>query len=233
MHDLVKQLSENVIGFFRKFLMRYRSIYKIITGGWVLSSFMVMASTALADSNVMQSSSGRSMQFVAEQTNPWLLPEKQEDRTDFKKFPNYQGQQNQSNRADERVQGNRFVTPEILESLNQQQKQNQLMPENSPHQQYKQRQSGQGYYGYPPTGIQYSNPMYDTPAISPWGGGADTLYRGQSFPWVPNEAIGGMSPIPLSSFGDNSSLDDSANTGKQKKNNVCNPFTFIQDENFQ
>jgi len=71
-------------------------------------------------------------------------------------------------------------------------------------------------------GMNNTNPMYDTPAVSPWGQGADVLYRGESFPnsipgsvpsvlegkfpgvsqqaypWVPSEAMGGLLPIPVS-----------------------------------
>ena len=73
-----------------------------------------------------------------------------------------------------------------------------------------------------PQGMNNTNPAYDSPAVSPWGQGADVLYRGESlpnslpgavpstlegqfpgmsqqaFPWVPNEAFGGLLPIPVS-----------------------------------
>lgn len=209
--------------------MWYRTIYKIFTGSWILASFIVTASTAVADGSVMPAYPDQSMQYVAEQSNPWLLPEKPKGSPDFKKFPNYHSEQNQSDRTGSQTQGHRFVTPEILESLRQQQKQNQMMRDNLQNQQYMPRRPAQSGYGYPSAGARYS---YDTPALSPWAGGADTLYRGQSFPWVPNEAIGGISPIPMPSFGDNSLLVEPDNTEEKNKNNVFNPFSFIEDGNF-
>lgn len=206
--------------------MQYRITYKIITGCWVCSSLMLIASTVMADSNVMPT---HSIQLLAEQTNPWLLPEKQEDMPDFKKFPNYHNQKNQESSKNRQGQGARFVTPDIIESLEQQQKKHQLMQDNSQYQQRKKSQSGQEYYGYPPGGMNYLNPVYDTPAVSPWGSGLDTLYRGNSFPWVPSEAIGGISPMPMTSFGEDGSSLDSDNAEKRKENKVFNPYTFIRD----
>lgn len=192
---------------------------------------MVVASTAVADNNIAQPRADYSMQLAAEAVNPWLLPEPQDDRQGFKKFPDYQSQQGNTDKNDRQIQGYRFVTPEILESLRQQQKQNQLLQDKSQNPQYMPRQPGPGYYGYPP----YPNPFYDTPAIAPWGSGSDSLYQGGSLPWVPSEAIGGISPIspmpPMYHYGENSSLVDS-NTEKRKENIVFNPFTFIRDENF-
>jgi len=189
---------------------------------------MVITSTVIADSNIIQT---HSMQLVAEQSNPWLLPEKQEGRPDFTKFPNYQGQQKQDNSIYRQRQGTRFVTPEIIESLEQQQKQHQMMQGNSQYHQRNQPPSAQGYYGYPPGGMNYSNPIYDTPAVSPWGSGLDTLYRGDSFPWVPREAIGGIAPMPMTSFGEDGSLPDSDKAENRKQNKVFNPYSFIRDGN--
>ena len=208
--------------------MQYRIIYKKFSGSWVLVSLMAMASTVVADNKVMQPRADYSMQYVAEAVNPWLLPEQREGKQNFKKFPEYQGQQNYTNKTDRQVQGYRFVTPEILESLHQQQKQSQLLQDDSQKPQYRPRQPGPGYYGSPP----YPNQFYDTPAIAPWGSGSDSLYQGGSLPWVPSEAIGGISPItPMYHYGESGSIVDS-NTEKQKQNNVFNPYTFIRDENF-
>ena len=208
--------------------MLYRIIYKKFTGSWLLSSLMVMASTVVADNNVVQPGADYSMQYVAEAANPWLLPEQQGNRQGFKKFPAYQGQQDHADKTDMQNQGHRFVTPEILESIHQQQKQSQLLRDDSQKPQYRPPQPGSGHYGYPP----YSNPLYDTPAISPWGSGSNSLYQGGSLPWVPSEAIGGISPItPMYHYGESGSIVD-PNTEKQKQNNVFNPYTFIRDENF-
>ena len=64
------------------------------------------------------------------------------------------------------------------------------------------------------------NPVYDTPAVSPWGSGLDTLYRGNSFPWVPSEAIGGISPMPMTTFGEGGSSPDSDKAENRKENRV-------------
>lgn len=141
----------------------------------------------------------------------------------------YQGQQYQDNQTDKQSQGFGFVTPEIIESLKRQQTQHQLMPENQQNQRYMQQQPSQGYYGYQPYGMGYSNPMYNAPAVSPWGSGPGLLYRGQSFPLVPNEAIGGIPPIHVPSIGEESYLGDTNDAEKQKEFNVFNPFTFLQD----
>jgi len=191
---------------------------------------MIIASTVIADSNVSQPSN-HSLYFVAEQSNPWLLPEKQGSEPGYKQLDNYQGQQNQAGQASRQNQGYRFVTPEILESLKQQQIQNQQMPGSLQNQRYMPRQPDQRYNGYPYKGMRYSDPIYDTPAVSPWGSGLDTLYRGESYPWVPNEAIGGIPPIP--SIGENSSSGATNYDEKQKENNVFNPFTFIQNGGLQ
>jgi len=193
---------------------------------------MVIASTVIADGDVSQTSR-YSLHLVAEQTNPWLLPEKHDLAPEFKQYDNYPKQQNQAGQTGRQNQGYRFVTPEILESLKQQQRQNQMMPGGSQNQRYMLQQPGQMNYGYPPGGMRYLDPIYDTPAVSPWGSGLDTLYRNESFPWVPNEAIGGIPPISIPSYGKNSSTGVPNDDEKQKENNVFNPFTFIQNGNLQ
>lgn len=135
-------------------------------------------------------------------------------------------------------QTERFVSPEFLESLKQQQQRYQVMPEN---QQYRQPEPGrfmqiqpgtgspgQGVYGYPLYGTGSANPLYDTPAVSPWSGGPDVLYRGESFPMVPNEALGGFPPMHVPSFGINKQKNrESEELIEVDEYKVFNPFTFL------
>jgi hypothetical protein len=142
-----------------------------------------------------------------------------------------------------------FVTPDILESLKQQQQRYQVMPRNQrpmnnrwqsrpQSQQFMQMPNGsglngQGAYNSPSYGAGSTNPLYDTPAVSPWGDGADVLYRGESFPNVPNEALGGFPPMHVPSFG----MNTYKNTGPGEplevdENNVFNPFTFLPGKGF-
>jgi hypothetical protein len=264
-------LSEYVIGFFRVCFMQHRIIYNKISGSGVFSLLMVMVTTVIADSNNSQVLPQTSPRLIAGQSNPWLPDQKQPDlqgsntqqsnpwsvparpgdHPAMQPLPEYRSQQRQRNQIDRQNQGFRFVTPAILESLKQQQRQTQMMQRNQQSYQPGPRQPVQGSYqrnyqqnyGYPSYGMGYSNPLYDVPAVSPWGSRPDILYRGQSFPLVPNEAIGGIPPIHIPSFGGNSysgepnSADtnnvDSNNSERRKENNVFNPFTFIPNGNLQ
>lgn len=87
---------------------------------------------------------------------------------------------------------------------------------------------GQGAYGYPSYGAAPVNPLYDAPAVSPWGDGADVLYRGESFPMVPSEALGGFPPMHVPSFGmNNYKKSESDEPDEADEYKVFNPFTFI------
>ena len=186
--------------------MLFRIINNKLILSWVYSLLMIMTTTALADSEDFQFSK----QLVAEQSNPWALPQVK------KKKPGYTGVYNQNNQADSidgqysdtpyqgqqyqnrdgsgqnqrknywQPQVDRFVTPEFLESLKQQQKRYQIMPENRQNHEYGPQGSiqrspepglpGLNSSGYSMFGPSYGkgsvNPLYDTPAESPWGGGA-------------------------------------------------------------
>jgi hypothetical protein len=139
-------------------------------------------------------------------------------------------------------QNERFVTPEFLESLKRQQQQHQVMPENRQYnQQYNQPVPrrfmqmqpgsglpGQGSYKYPSYGTGSANPLYDTPAVSPWGDGSDVLYRGESFPMVPSEALGGFPPMHVPSYGMNKYQNsESGELFEPEEYKVFNPFTFL------
>ena len=236
--------------------MQYRVIKdKYFTGrfftGGMYSLLMIMVSPVIADGG----SSQYSVQKVAEGSNPWALPENQESRPGYQQPYEY-GQQYQRapmGQADQQgqrersgqyhpshqwqPQRDRFVTPSFLESLKKQQQQYQVMPENR-HQQQGQHNPwrsdsslpGQGGYGSPSYGVGNVNPLYDSPAVSPWGDGADVLLRGESFPMVPSEALGGLPPMHVPSFGvNNYKNSESSQPGEAYEGSVFNPFTFIPD----
>jgi hypothetical protein len=187
-------------------LMKKRKIYKLFNVGLACSLIMIIATKAITDSPVAP----YSLRLAAGQGNAWTAPQ----------APKSWEQQNQT--GQKQNQNFRFVTPEILESIKQQQTQNQLMPENRRYPP-RHRQPSQ-YYGYPSPGMGVANPLYDTPAVSPWGSSSDNLYGGES-PLVPKEAIGGFSPFNVMPFSGADGLDGSGTP------NVFNPFSFGRDGN--
>ena len=207
--------------------------------GGMFSLLMIMFAPVKASDD----SSLYSVQNVAENSNPWALPEQRESQSGYQQ-PEYGGQNRRDHSRGQyqpshqwQPQRDRFVTPSFLESLKKQQQQYQVMPENRQYQQddYNPWRSGsslpgQGGYGFPLYGSGSVNPLYDAPAVSPWGNGADVLYRGQSFPMVPSEALGGLPRMHVPSFGmknyENSKPDESSET---YEGNVFNPFTFLPD----
>ncbi|PCJ87144.1 MAG: hypothetical protein COA54_06460 [Thiotrichaceae bacterium] len=120
-------------------------------------------------------------------------------------------------------------------------------------------------------GMNNTNPMFDSPAVSPWGKGADVLYRGESFPnafsgsapsalggkfpgmsqraypWVlneglPNEALGGLLPIPVPSSVEDSYQRETpvvtenkkpGNFEKGKVDKVFNPYAFLPGDSLR
>jgi len=218
--------------------MLYRFIYNKFSLSWVISLFMFLTSTAMAGSTITSSNNSQYKLRLAGQFNPWALPEKPERHSGSQ-----QRRQHEQQNKVWRNSTERFVTPEFLESLKQQQKQHQVMPENQRYQQrqprrYMQMQPESGLpeqrtYGYPlygTGGTGSANPLYDAPAVSPWGEGPDVLYRGQSLPLVPSEAIGGFSPMHVPSFGINDFKNTDANEPAEVyEHKVFNPFTFLPD----
>jgi len=165
--------------------MQYRIIYKTVALSWVFSLFMMITLTAIADSNHSRYSS----QLIDVEYNPWAIPPAPENSSGFQQALKYQNQQYQGgsiNRQDQarssqfrRYRGGaRFVTPGFLESLKRQQSQHQMMPENwrdfqlAPRQLMPQQPGsslpGSGSFGYPSYGTDYLDPLYDTPAVTPW-----------------------------------------------------------------
>jgi hypothetical protein len=92
---------------------------------------------------------------------------------------------------------------------------------------------GTGSYGTGSYGTGSANPLFDAPAVSPWGDGADVLYRGQSLPMVPNEAMGGFPPMHVPSFGMNTykGAEPGGPIGADESD-VFNPFTFLPGGGF-
>jgi len=153
--------------------MQHRIIYKRITLFQVFSLLMIIPMTALSGGEYHRYSG----QQVNGGGNPWAIPGSPESNPGFQQPLEHQSQEwSRQNRA---YQTGRFVTPEFLESLRQQQSQYQIMPENRRYlepdsQHYGPGLPGADSYGYPSYGLDYVDPLYDTPMISPWGIGADS-----------------------------------------------------------
>jgi hypothetical protein len=242
---------------------------------------LTVASSAFADDGIWQSQP-YSVQLAGDASNPWALPPEPELQLQpkFRSRPQdryYQYQDDQKTGHDEvkpdyvrpsqvkpgRItpgMGSRFVTPEILESIKQQQMKQQEVPVYSPYsrspganyshrivpQQLMSEPPSSDYYGNtqsydlsPQSGMGYANPLYDVPAVSPWGNGADLLYRGEEFPWLPSAALGGIPPIPISPyFGSNGdvytgeTIPPVESTLTPKQDQVFNPFTFAPNGNW-
>ena len=177
----------------------------LITGR--LASVVVPAAMILSFTMPVYADShfGRSAENAAERydDNPWAVPQSSENPLDFQRLPKYRSQQYRPESTDRYGRANRFVTPEILESIKRQQTQSQMMYGNPYYgRPYNPQPAPQPYGGYnynsaPLPGGNYPVPLYDVPPVSPWGSSPDLLYRGQSFPLIPNEALGGLPPMPL------------------------------------
>ena len=184
---------------------------------------MVMFATiVIADSPVSPYS--QQLAAVRGNTSIWAVPQTPDNTSSFQQRYQFQGQQYQGRQRQQTNQNFRFVTPEILESLKQQQTQNQLTPENK--QPLKPQQSIQNY-NYPALAMGLTNPLYDTPAVSPWSSGSDNLYGGESFPLDSKEAIGRFSPFQIMPFGGMNGIGESGNT------KGFNPFNFGPYSNLQ
>lgn len=171
--------------------------------------------------------------------------------------------------ADWATSHDRFVTPEFLESLKSQQ--SRMQQTNDPDQYSGRHYRYDGYQGvrpgmrspsrytpytgapYPPyTGSPYPvpygmggyNPLFDSPMSSPWLTDPGAMFRGQSFSYVPDEAIGGIPPMRTPMYGPgrmpsglsdgmmSDSLQDSAGDFfDEAPDKVFNPFTFLPDSN--
>ncbi len=164
--------------------MQHCIIYKSFAVIWVFSLLMIISLTAISGSYNYQ----YSLQPAGGDYNPWAVPQAAENLRGFQQPLKYKNQQYQGRSSQNRIyRGGRFVTPQFLESLKRQQTQQQIMPENSWTPQFAPGQSmpqqpgsdlpGSGSFGYPSYGMDYLDPSYDMPAVtpwSPWGIGTDT-----------------------------------------------------------
>lgn len=200
--------------------MRNVHIYKPFTIGLACGLMVCITTLVVADSPI----SPYSLKLVAEKGNPWALPQTPNRDSDFQKKSRSWGKHYHGMQRRQYNQDFRFVTPEILESLKQQQSQYQMTPEDK--QPLKPRRSIQNY-SYPSLGMGFTSPLYDTPAVSPWGTDSNLLYSGDSFPMAPKEAIGGFSPFQVTPFSDMNGADESGNS------NIFNPFGFGRYGNLQ
>ena len=219
--------------------MQRRIIDKIYTGSLMFA--LLITNVAVAGSYTEKLMLKHSSRLLAGQWNPWLLPEAPEKTMGFQCPAEWQSEQSQDGTAGTQGQGRvpefkkrlsgRFVTPDILESLKQQQIQTQMTPSNESYRQSRPQQRmlqqpvtrlpEKSYYGNPNYGMGSANPLYDVPTVSPWGSGPEVIYRGGSFPgalpdsspWVPNEAIGGLPPIHVPPFEGSSGWGEFNNTG--------------------
>ncbi len=206
---------------FKMYLMQYGVINNKFTRLGVLVFSMTVTVTANAANNVP---SANQKQYYLAQNNPWQVPRPPENEVDFQRLPKYRSQQYQGDQSGYYSQGQRFVTPEILESLKQQQIQNQLLYRPYwPQRQQPMQQNNNMDYAAPSYGGGYADPLYDTPAVSPWSNGADMLYRGQSMPWVPDAAIGGIPPVHITPLDNTNGFTV---PGDPMGGSVFNPFNF-------
>jgi len=232
-----------------------------ITANLMIALPLLVVST-IAAGNSFQPIHSYSNQLAGTPGNPWALPPEPRQQPEFKSptQDRYYSPPNGSDVYTERVRpeaAGRYVTPEILQSLKQQQSQQQgmlgIVPELMPPrrvpytnynrrlpQQYNNSQLLPGYsggvqnFGMPSqSGMGSSNPLFDVPSVSPWSNAPDVLYRGEDMPWLPDAALDGMPPIPISPYMDNygfggSDRQFSPSTEGQYpvQDNVFNPFTF-------
>ncbi len=125
--------------------MQYRNHINKVTGGLMYSLLLAFAPAAFAgDKVISQQIPDYSFQLIDSRSNPWALPQVDEQS----KFQLFRGQQGRP----QQHQGSRFVTPEILESLKQQQMMYQRLPGD--------RLINRGSYGMAP---QQRRPVQDLP----------------------------------------------------------------------
>ncbi len=243
--------------------------YKIFTGSCLLGLLVIVTTAAWAENKnywagsyytpkTMNNSSG------SRATNPWRLPDKQEDpsviwpsskgryelyqgddrqfsdnQTPYYQSPGYSaqddrvnGSQNWGQQQNTGNQRERYITPDIIDSLNSLATEGNSLElgdeENGLLSAPLYQQHMLEYSDYPAYGLGGINPNYDVPAISPWDNAPDVLYRGEEFPWIPDEAIGGVSPMHVPMFGGNSGLRGVDGPGDRDAVNVFNPFSFLQ-----
>ena len=222
--------------------MCLRSIFRRCSGCCLLSLFVTMSTPVVVADNVAQNIPGHRTQNNEDRPNPWAFPtrhQRSDQRNGYvpQRVPEYRNQRYGSGRINSSVKRDRFVTPEILRSLNQEPIQDQLAPEDQDYSLAMPKPQDQQQYnmpprGAPPYGMGYSPPMYDVPTSSPWTNNHDILNQNESSPLVPNEALGGLPPMQTPLFG-GSNLGGMYTPELQNENKVFNPFTFIPNNGLQ
>lgn len=218
---------------------------------YMLAAIMVITVILTHNAFASQPFQQYSMQLVAQQSNPWALPETPEKFSESQLTPQFRAQPErfESQRFYPRRGG--FVTPEHLESLKRQQMQMQMTPHMTPRSRRYDRpmqkklpsgqilpqQSwslipGQNYYDSPMYGKGNMSPLNYMPSLSPWSSGSGLIYRGDSVPGSLPGGFSGSSPwLPNEALGGLPPIhtplwgEDDAEQGVD--DSVFNPFTFL------
>lgn len=176
--------------------MQHFMLYKIAAGSLITGLFvvfMVIVTTAILTQNGFASQvlHQYSIQLVAEQKNPWALPQKSEKFLVPQHRPGFRGQAKVHPDAHRFHYGQmgQFITPEHLESLRQKQKRIQMMPPMTPHmtpggRQYKPLMQRR----LPPAQVMPEQ-MWPLLPGSGFGGHPGSL------PWMPDETLDSLPPI--------------------------------------
>jgi hypothetical protein len=213
--------------------VRFRIINNKLAASCVFTLLLVITTAVPADSGYSSQLPQYSSQVAAGSSysrNRWAPPEKPEATVGFMRFPGYsQKPYQQRNKdidrqyKDKSFTGGRFVTPQILERLKQQQTRNQQVPRYQRNERYlpssptseSNKSLIQGTDDYPSCDVGNVNSLYDISTVSPWGSGPDVIYRGESFPdtysnsipgaytgvfpnaspWGPSAVVGGTAPM--------------------------------------
>lgn len=229
--------------------MQRRIINNKVTTNLLIGLLVAVTSTVFADDSIRKGQAYEIM-LAGNQSNPWALPPVPDEPQpefrqpardlyyqypDNKKIPTDEfGSYNDRPNQFKPGTGSRFVTPETLESLKQQQTRQQGVRPRSQYPRSSDYYSNtQRYDSYPQSGMGYTNPLYDVPAVSPWGNGSDVLYRGTELPSIPDAALGGIPPIHTSPYIENDgglyrneATQPAENASKPKRDTLFNPFTF-------
>ncbi len=199
--------------------MQYPIIHKIITRNMVTGLLMVVAVVMTTNSFASKLFHQYSVRQVAEQANPWALPQasggfmKPQQPPPYRWQSKAQHKQQDGNRFNSQRMG-QFVTPGYLESLRQQQMHMQAVPRMQAAPQMRQHRplmhkrlpATKGFLpqqmwllppehrssGFPAQGMGNVNPLYNVPAVSPWANSSSLIHRGDP---TPDTLSGGFSEL--------------------------------------
>lgn len=181
----------------------YNNFARLLMFGLLVS----FVNTAAAERYTSQGFPNTPPQSV-QKSNPWAFEEQSSGSSSA--APNDSAANNQMP-APKKMW--RYVTPEILESLKQQQTQLQNVPEQNKYGRFNANRDNrrppslksrpmwqplspnimqQQMLPASPYGMNRSNPMYEVPTVSPWSNEPDGMYRGELF----SDSLSGWVPIP-------------------------------------